>query len=308
MFDFNGWYNRYSAADDEAEKLHLLEELKTGLYFNYKAFFRTDVDTASDFFCSFFPTLNKVVDNYIPKNASFFTYLKNILHFKFLSFLRMSLVNSSLQKIGEKYNANLQQSKTIYNIENHLGEDFDRMTAQDCVEEYSSEKAINLKNIIAKSYSKSYHDSKNKRQIERVLLCLYGYKLSASQLNTMCKVLDIDSEVISKDMRIIQQKRLKRIYAMKFAEEKVNASYCKFLMAQNILENAQKGSWLYTEYSKKIDTYKAAWEKSRTKFLETSDNPMQSMLEDVLQMNRTSISRRVKKIRQAINTTDEEDE
>lgn len=87
MIDFNRIYDRYKQASDNKEKLRLIEELKTGLFFNYKDFFDADLNTAIQFFCADCLDLEDLIENFQTGEKTFLTCLQEVLNEKFACFV-----------------------------------------------------------------------------------------------------------------------------------------------------------------------------------------------------------------------------
>ena len=295
MFDYNKFYDEYKQASiQEQEKL--LDQLKVVMYFNYKVFFKTDTDTAYDFFCYFFEhKLKLIVSNYSDDRTCFFGYFQYMVKMYFYSFL----VKKDRKRMYEYYGEDTTAQDGI------MYDDYDIPHNLDCIAaetqlEYNAEAVTTLKNILQKCYHHSHKVSVVSKHIEQMLLLKYGLTLGEEKLYTLCSILGLDYKKLFMQVDKLSEKMQQRQCKIRKLEQTVGMQYCRLKVRSHIANELAMGKVEKEAKSIKVKRTKRYWKNACKKYLDYSVLPSNSLVADCLNIHRVRVHRDIKKIRHVV--------
>lgn len=302
MFDYNDFYNRYSSSKkDQREKL--LGELKVALYFDYRIFFKADRDTASDFYCVFFKDLKPIVEKFQSTRASFFTYLVSSVRNNFYNFQKKKNLKNKLVKLieDEVKKSNLVAENFIEQYYKNLLNNMPQTAVAESTIQYGNiRKQKKLKSIINRAYDSSHITSREKRIVEKLLICKHAWNLPEHKIIHLCYVLDLEVistlEIIA-HIRELMEKRLK---TQRVLENKINGYFCKKKLSEKLLKDVSPESYDFNFYKSKKQKNEKYLKNSTKKFLQKSMQPSATAISEVLGLSYPTIQRWLKRISLAV--------
>lgn len=311
MFDYNNFYDCY-AKTKNPEKL--LAQLKVALYFDYKVFFKTDRDTASDFYCEAFKNLKRKIEKFDCKRASFFTYLTCVIKKDFYNFQRKKMQIKNLQLLCEEGSKVLDLhlecfienfykkllSKSIYDTNKFSDKscaDFASDRTCDFHLQYGNFKVQKkLFEILEKLYFNCQRETRNKKIAEKILVCKHAWKFDEFKILHLCKLLGLDENCTFEFLDKIKELMEKRLNEQKVLENKINGYFYKKEISKKFLSEAQPESYKFLFYKMRKQKNEKHLESSARKYLTKSMHPTNKMLSEVLDLSYPTVTRWVKKI------------
>lgn len=310
MFNFNKFYAVYAAAP-QSKKVRLLEELKVALYFNYRIFFDTDQDTASDFFCEFFDKVPLYIDRFQPSKAKFFTYLLFILQKSFSAFKTRRARTLRLQGFWtDKTNQSITDSVPDDDLSEKFYEWYDQQymlnnsgaeaACDTSVLYHNTNNFKKLQDVIELAYYHTPAASRKGKYVEKILLLKYACFFSENIFLKLCELLELDTVVALEKLAYIKERMQGRFEKHQALEQRINGYFCKARISRNILSKLNPESYGYEYYSRKKDSYEKYLKQNTEKFLQHNMTPNCTIISETLGLKYSRVRNCLSRISAAI--------
>ncbi|MEL3907594.1 MAG: hypothetical protein P1P64_01090 [Treponemataceae bacterium] len=295
MFDYNAFYEKYEIAD-ACQKKKLVDELMVVLYFNYKVFFKSDRDTASDFFSVFFEKLDELIKAYDKKRGRFFYYLYIVVKTEFYKFKKARDEKKAYMKTVEN-TAKLNQEKVFNPLSYAYSFDDTKnsfYTGEPNIH-YESESVKKLNKIIDRVYSNIRYTIREEKTIEQILIYRYADILGHEKVSKLCDFFGVDKEKVFGNLVYIEDCCQARKKIMETFDNKVSKFYFKMCYNKKRLKYLSSSNYDYSKCLKLSKSYTRSWKLNRKLLAQISPLTNYKIISQVMDLTYGSIGRYMQK-------------
>lgn len=296
MFDYNDFYNEYEVADS-CKREKLIEELKVVLYFNYKVFFKTDRDSASDFFCVFFDKLVDAIKTYDKKRGSFFYYFYTVVKTEFCKFKKMCDEKNAYMKTVNK-EVEFNQEKVFDPLSYAYSSDDKKnifYTGEPSIQ-YNGKNVKQLTDVLDKTYANICYKVRKSKTLERLLIYRYANVLGEGKVSKLCDFFGLDKEEVFGNIIDINDSCRTRKQVIKCLNRKISKFYLKMRHSKKKLEYLCPDDYDYCKCLRLNKSYRKSWLLNRKMLAKISPLPSYKAISEVMDLDYGTTARYMRKI------------